>query len=445
MWSTHAGQHPRQQTVNLPYDSASLTALWLSALLLALPPAGQAAERAGMAGSETARAATAEIGTATQSAKETPEPPALEALEASIAQLESRHGAYSPALPEQLLSLGQALQAAGRHRDAADILRRGAHLARVSTGLYSSTQLPLLEAEITSLLALKDYPAVDERQTWLHRVQQRSLEPGFGRARALVRHADWQRQAYLHAIDEQPAQRLLQMWELNRQALNELLETEGDRSPRLLLPLRGMLQTQYLISDLQWQGGPGLYDAYQVVERGPGSPRNSYRRDSYDKGLALLRAMHELHAGQSGAGSPAAIRTLVQLGDWQQWHGEHEAALKTWRQALTELAASKSAQTRNELDELFAAPVPLPDLPGVSQFAPVPTSPEGDILLEFDVGADGRVRDLLRRDDSEEASGVAHKLMRKLRRTPFRPRFDPEAGQPVATNDMLWAYDSKQW
>jgi hypothetical protein len=75
----------------------------------------------------------------------------------------------------------------------------------------------------------------------------------------------------------------------------------------------------------------------------------------------------------------------------------------------------------------------------------VPKSPEGDILLEFDVGADGRVTDLLRKDDNSEVSGVAHKLMRKLRRTPFRPRFDPEVGQPVATNNMLWAYDSKQW
>jgi tetratricopeptide (TPR) repeat protein len=420
--------------VTTSHDSASFPALWLSALLLAAAPVS-AAEVAGQGPGPEATAVT----------PDTHIPADLQALEATIARLESEHGAYSPALPEQLLSLGQALQAAGRHRDAATVLRRGAHLARVSSGLYAGTQLPLLEAEIASLMALADYPAVDQRQTWLHRVQQRALSAGPARARALVRHADWQRLAYLYGIDEEPAHRLANMWELNRQALNELLESEGDRSPRLLMPLRGMLQTQYLISDLQWQGGPGLYDAYQLVDRGPGAQRSAYRRDSFQQGLSLLRAMHELQVGQSGAGAPASVRTLVQLGDWQQWHGEHQEALKTWRRAFAELAGSDTAQARRELDELFSAPVPLPDLPGVSLFAPVPKSPEGDILLEFDVGADGRVTDLLRKDDNSEVSGVAHKLMRKLRRTPFRPRFDPEVGQPVATNNMLWAYDSKQW
>lgn len=423
------------------HDSVIAPAVaWLAAILLVAASPSHGAPEPG--GSDAGRASE-------QTPVDIPASAArvdLAALQDRIAALESEHGAYSPALPEQLLSLGLALQEADRHREAAIALRRGAHLARINDGLYSGAQLPLLEAEIRSLLALADYPAADERQTWLHRVQQRSLDPGFPRARALVQHADWQRQAYLHAIDEEPAHRLLEMWELNRQALNHLLETEGDRSPRLLLPLQGMLQAQYLISDLQWQGGPGLYDAYQLVERGPGTRRlTGYRQNSFKQGVALLRAMHELWVGQSGPTSVQSVRTRVMLGDWQQWHGEHQQALATYQQAIAELERNETAQARRELDELFAAPVPLPDLHGVNQFAPVPRSPEGDILLEFDVGADGKVTELLRRDDSSDASGVAHRLMRKLRRTPFRPRFDPEARQPVATEDMIWAYDSTQW
>lgn len=416
------------------HDSTGHPAWRASLLWLALAALPMAAVADGAA--DTTPAASPEMAPA----------PALTQLQAQITSLESEHGAYSPVLPEQLLSLGLALQDTGQHREAAATLRRGAHLARISSGLYTQAQLPLLEAEIRSLRALSHYPEVDERQTWLHRVQLRSLAPGIQRAMALVSHADWQREAYLHGIDEEPVHRLPQMWELNRQALNEVLAAEGDRSPSLLLPLRGMLQAQYLIADLQWQGGPGLYDGYRIVERGPGDQRpTGYRRESFRQGVALLEAMRELWLGQTGPDSVESARALVMLGDWQQWHGEHQQALASYRQAIAELARNGTAQARREMDELFSAPVPLPDLAGVDQFAPVPRRPEGDILLEFAISAEGKVVELARRDASGQASGVAHRLMRKLRRTPFRPRFDAEAGQPVATDKMLWAYDSKQW
>ena len=62
---------------------------------------------------------------------ETPEVDQLteQSLLDAISRLESRDGAYSPDLPEQMLSLGLALQQQERHSEAVAIFKRGVHLA----------------------------------------------------------------------------------------------------------------------------------------------------------------------------------------------------------------------------------------------------------------------------------------------------------------------------
>ena len=55
---------------------------------------------------------------------------------------------------------------------------------------------------------------------------------------------------------------------------------------------------------------------------------------------------------------------------------------------------------------------PLPD--------PVPAE-QANVLLEFGVSHRGRVQDLERVDENESNEARAYRLMRKLRRTRFRP------------------------
>jgi hypothetical protein len=62
----------------------------------------------------------------------------------------------------------------------------------------------------------------------------------------------------------------------------------------------------------------------------------------------------------------------------------------------------------------------------------------GNIVLEFGVTREGRVVDLERIDDNEVSDGKANRLMRTLRKTRFRPRF--ETGEPVGTDKIVRAY-----
>ena len=81
-----------------------------------------------------------------------------------ITDLESRYGPYAPGLSEQLLGLGSVYQKQGLHEEAAAVFKRGVHVARINDGLYSSSQIPLLQGLIQSLVAMGEYEGADERQ-----------------------------------------------------------------------------------------------------------------------------------------------------------------------------------------------------------------------------------------------------------------------------------------
>ena len=129
------------------------------------------------------------------------------------------------------------------------------------------------------------------------------------------------------------------------------------------------------------------------------------------------------------------------LGDWQFWHGMREGALETYRTAIMELAERDDAE--EQVNRLFGEPAALPDLDGVRPLPPTTSPDMADLLLEFKVTPGGRVVDLSRLDDNLDNEPKANRLMRQLRKTRFRPRF--EGIEPVETEMNNWAYDTQQW
>ena len=102
-----------------------------------------------------------------------------------------------------------------------------------------------------------------------------------------------------------------------------------------------------------------------------------------------------------------------------------------------ELAREDDAQVKAQ--QLFGEPVALPDVAGIALLPPVVAPNEAAVTLAFGVNEYGRVRNLERLDDNEADDRQAYRLMRKLRKTAFRPRF--EAGQPVETENIVKAFD----
>ena len=358
----------------------------------------------------------------------------------AIEAIETDHGAYGPGLSEQILGLSHTLQNQGRHQEAVALLKRGVHLARINDGLYSPQQLPLLQAEIASHIALGQYTDADERQHYMYRVQVRSMEQGELRAQALMQQAQWQYNAYQLRLGQAGFSRLMSMWDLYRLALNDIIDREGDSSPDLLPPLEGMLRAQYLIADYEPEDEYASSDdlgARQQLGR-----FNAYRAQSYDKGSAVILAMYDIEQKKEQAEGEeqglAAARALTMLGDWRLWHEERKEAMEAYQQAIEELEKRDDAQVQQE--RFFGTPVALPNLDGVRPLIEVESPEIGDILLEFGVNERGRVVDLERIDDNEDVNQAqANRVMRQLRKTRFRPRL--EAGEVVETEKIVRAYE----
>ena len=127
-----------------------------ASLLLALGAANPAAAEQATAGTPAPTEAvvdTADDNATAELARDT----RSEDYRQAIKDLESNQGAYADQLSEYLLSLGLSLQQSGAHQDAIDAFKRGVHLARINDGLYSARQIPLLQREIASHMALGQY------------------------------------------------------------------------------------------------------------------------------------------------------------------------------------------------------------------------------------------------------------------------------------------------
>ncbi len=355
----------------------------------------------------------------------------------AIDKIESSDGAYAADLSEQMLSLGLALQQQDRHGEAVEAFKRGVHLARINNGLYCTEQVPLLQGEIKSSIALGEYARVDELQQYLYRLQLRSPASGEERAAVLLQQATWQFNAYQLGLGTQGPDRLAAMWELYRLAWSDINTTEGDTSPKLLPPLYGLLRTQYLISEYRVenaQQGNSFNPGYASAET---NRFYAYRAENYVLGKSVILAIYKVQQSDKGQGSNEAVEALVALGDWALWNNQVDDAAEIYRLALAELADRDGAQ--EEQQRLFGEPVPLPDIQGLRTLPPAVSADQGNMLVEFGVDGRGKVVDLLRLDTNEEINTAAERLLRVLRNTKFRPRF--EAGELAGTDKLVRAYE----
>ena len=256
------------------------------------------------------------------------EPSALGVYRQYIESMEESSGAFASGLTEQLLGLGLNLQALERHAEAAAVLKRGVHVSRVQSGLYAADQIPLLKAEIRSLIALNQFDEVDERQRYLARVESEALEGTPASIAALLDQGAWAEQAWELRLGDQEAhpEHLARSWEYYRLAYNQSAQLYGAQSMALLKPLEGMLRLQYRFADLQ-----------RARATGSAFDGSSYRQTSamggvYRRGEAVLMAIQGLkRANEVPAGEEAY--DLARLGDWARWMGRRSDARRYYDQA----------------------------------------------------------------------------------------------------------------
>jgi hypothetical protein len=313
--------------------------------------------------------------------------------------MEESAGAFAPGLTEQLLGLGLNLQALDRHAEAAKVLKRGVHVSRVQSGLYAADQIPLLRAEIRSLIALGRFDEVDEHQRYLARVESEALTGTPASIAALIDQGKWAEQAWDLRLGDQEAhpEHLARSWEYYRLAYNQSTQLYGDRSLELLKPLEGMLRLQYRFADLQ------RANASNSAFDGTSYRQTSALGGAYRRGEAVLSTIFGLKmVNGSSAGEQA--RDLTRLGDWARWMGRRSDSRSYYDKAWRRITPPPVVP---EAPEAAASPEPAAEaVAEVSATTEVAMNEIGSDDASPNSGAEEAAADAVAALEGEEAAAV---------------------------------------
>jgi tetratricopeptide (TPR) repeat protein len=314
---------------------------------------------------------------------------ALEHLIEAIDLVEAEEGPYTPALVEYYRSLGRAYIKGARYAEAIATLEQGQHISQRNLGLFNVEQSSLLDDLTTAYLGLGDTLEA-------HKVQLERLDNAVRRFGA----ADPRVVPFRYVLANYYERSRLP--ESARGQYEEVLKSQesrlGTNDPALLTPLREIAGIDLLISQ-------GADTAHR------------------DRLASLLEDSADASPAERG-------ESLALLGDWATVTGDAPAAREYYRQAWSTLAAAPGI----DVGSRFGKPLML-DF--IAPLSPVDRAERrrpyvwGELVLEFDVSAEGLPSNVRVVNRDTRAAALAPRYLRRLRETHFRPRLVD--GEPVPT------------
>lgn len=144
----------------------------------------------------------------------------IDQYEQRINQLQQRHGPYDPSLSEPMQALSEAYLATGDLEEAVATLEERMQVHRISQGLYSPEQIPVMESLLDVQAQRREWEEVNNLLAslgWLYdRAEGLDTEQRLNGLRQL---SGWQLRLMTEATPEQQASHLLERRRLRQQAL----------------------------------------------------------------------------------------------------------------------------------------------------------------------------------------------------------------------------------
>lgn len=401
---------------------------------------------------------------------------AIAAYETEISDLERRNGQFAPALTEKLLSLGRLMQEQGAHTEAIAVLERADHVSRINNGLHHPEQVPIVESQVDSLLALGDFAAVNDKQHYLHYLTQKLEANGrIAPVPALAGLGDQNMQAFGLSLVEQvapsapgslrfggmdtpSAPEIARIHAINSlyrakshysDAISTIIDNGNYLNPRLLELEYKFLETLFLSGYGQELINNPHYYLTSARRTANQASRWTYLRrnsDGYEAGIETFERILAYLENDPETPAMERVRAHLEYGDWHLVFGWDEAAVVEYGRAWT-LAQALGIDTDN-MGALFS-----PDLPmQLPLFTPKPNSREkfgldpglpldydGHVDASFLINKNGTARNIKITGKSDNAShAVIGRLRRYLKNSPFRPRI--EDGEPVTWEPVTMRY-----
>lgn len=282
-----------------------------------------------------------------------------EQLQRQLTELESTLGRYDPALIEILSSLADSSTPLNLLSEASTLLGRSLQIQRLSLGLFTPEQIPLILAKMEIDARAGDWETVNESMEYLYwLLMGKNVSEGEALINSLIRLSEFHLQGVVDDAADLQAHHYQQASKITYQALAISEKSLGIHGPHLVDLHYSLVKQFYLQSAALERGGDTAYALRAVV---PGSkwvtPRRIAQSRYYRAGLQLLSDIRKIIA-QSNE-DPAESLAMVDLytADWHLLfdQGRTEAA---YRNAFVGLREADVSTT--ELDLLFATPKILP-------------------------------------------------------------------------------------
>ncbi len=352
-------------------------------------------------------------------------------LEVTVKQIESLHHRYHEDLIEPLTLLGDAHFAQGGHDEALETFARARHIARVSHGLFSEEQLPVVYREADAFKAVGDLHSAAKREEYAYEVAKRVFpDPNPSVIPVLARLATF----YLETSNPISARTLL------IRAMSVHQRNGTDASPAAIPLLRSIAQTHKLVRF------PPYYVTTSDDNRleGPRPALTTTELDrqyvvfnSFPEGEKALQQVIEIQRQHFPDRPTLELDAILELADWHLLFGRFQAAHTLYNHVFVRMAAENQKP-----EEFFATPTilyfPRPENPR----APAPRNRTGEIAeglvsLGFTVTPNGQIR-ALKTLQSEPKKLMDFRVRRSMRIAKFRPRY--VEGAPVNADEQTFTY-----
>ena len=382
--------------------------------------------------------------------------------EQAIRELELAKGPFSADLPQSLLALGTALQNKGDLEAALDYLEQASHVTRINHGLYSTQQIPILERIIENHLQQGNLVAADEQQNYLFFLSQKNygldskeLLP------ALNRFAEWNIFAFSTdagffgansgpaeiSVDEATfrVERLVNAQNIYWSIIEIIRNNFGSQDPRLLdAEMRLALANYLFATSFATQADPFSFIDFNASLASSTLPATSPSITSmgYRHGRDALERRRD-HLNENPAADPLArLHASLDLADWMLYfNNQRGKGLEMYPQIYSALQDSVEPEL---LERIFspAYPQQLPTFISPPDSRAALGIPEeqalaykGYIDVEFELNRFGKTTAAkVLGKSADTPSALEQRLLRTLRRSQFRPRF--EDGLP-RLNDVI--------
>ncbi|MBT1063107.1 tetratricopeptide repeat protein [Bowmanella sp. Y26] len=350
-----------------------------------------------------------------------------------IDRVQQDEGTYSPQLGQLLSQLGVAYQQQNQHQLAIDSFSRALQITKISQGIYALAQVPIIEKMHSSMMAQNRWKELDDLHQRVYWLVNRNYQPDDPHLLPyLFNYASWLLFVHHHEFLNETYVRLLQSEALYQQTHDIILANYGDKDPRMVQSLKGLVMANFFKSQL----GPAQlefnFDSLDMTRQGSfymGLPAVDYRTENYREGKLALEKMVEIYDAQTeSAAMQNKVLARVGLADWYLMFGKTTHAFDTYREAR-ELA--RQGQENNAF-QLFERPTLLPDskifLGEDGQYR----EPDRFVLASFDVNAHGKANNIQLLDSIPlDATAMRSRALKFLRTASFRPRFEEE--EPIET------------